>query len=64
MQPGTLRSQIGAVGTHAVAEAIVEGLRLALGGSWDEGDYRSGELAEADWLEKERYGKDEWTWEK
>jgi len=64
VQPGTLRSQIGAVGTHAVAEAIVEGLRLALGGSWDEGDYRSGELAEADWLEKERYGKDEWTWEK
>ena len=61
-QPATLRSLIGEVDPEELAKAVTEGLQLALGGSWDEGEYRSGELAEARWLERERYGAQEWTW--
>jgi len=50
------------VSTWDLAEAITGGLRGVLGGQWQEGEYRSGELEEAAWLESERYGNDEWTW--
>ncbi len=60
--PATLRALVGEVSTWDLAEAITNGLQVALGGEWNEGEYRSGELEEAEWLEKERYGKDEWTW--
>ena len=60
--PATLRALVGEVSTWDLAEAITGGLQVALGGEWNEGEYRSGELEEAEWLEKERYGDDEWTW--
>ena len=60
--PATLRSLIGEVSTWDLAEAITGGLQVALGGKWNEGEYRSGEVEEAEWLEKERYGDEEWTW--
>ena len=60
--PATLRALVGEVSTWDLAEAITCGLQVALGGEWGEGEYRSGELEEAEWLEQERYGDDEWTW--
>jgi|AP59_1055472.scaffolds.fasta_scaffold00284_5 lipoate-protein ligase A len=60
--PATLRALVGEVSTWDLAEAITGGLRGVLGGQWQEGEYRSGELEEAAWLESERYGNDEWTW--
>ena len=60
--PATLRALVGEVSTWDLAEAITGGLRAALGGQWHEGEYRSGELEEAEWLKTERYGNDEWTW--
>lgn len=60
--PATLRALVGQVRISDVAEAITGGLQVALGGDWDEGEYRPGELDEAERLEKERYGNDEWTW--
>ena len=60
--PATLRTLVGEVSAWKVAEAIKGGLQVALGGEWNEGEYRSGELEEAERLEKERYGDDEWTW--
>lgn len=46
----------------AVADALGSGLRLALGGGWDEGDYLPSEIGRADTLEQERYARDSWTW--
>ena len=60
--PATLRALVGEVSTWDLAEAITGGLQVALGGEWTEGEYRSGEVEEAEWLETERYGNDEWTW--
>ena len=60
--PATLRALVGEVSTWDLAEAITGGLQVALGGEWNEGEYRSGEVEEAEWLETERYGNDEWTW--
>jgi lipoate-protein ligase A len=60
--PATLRALVGQVSTSDVAEAITGGLQVALGGDWDEGAYRPGELDEAERLEEGRYGDDEWTW--
>jgi lipoate-protein ligase A len=62
--PATLVSLIGEIDGDDLAEALTRGLKLALGGDWSDGEYRSGEIAEADWLEKERYTTDEWTWSK
>jgi lipoate-protein ligase A len=45
-----------------VTEALAEGMRLALGGSWAEGAYDSREIEAADRLEEERYATEEWTW--
>ncbi len=45
-----------------LCEALAEGLRLALGGRWDEGDYHPPEIRRADELEDERYARDDWTW--
>ena len=51
-----------AVSDAAVTGALSEGLRLALGGSWDQGAYRSWEIEAADRLERDRYATEEWTW--
>jgi lipoate-protein ligase A len=51
-----------ALSAEAVTDALVGGMRLALGGSWAEGAYRSGEVEAADRLERERYATEEWTW--
>lgn len=45
-----------------VEAALAEGLRLALGGSWTEGEYRPAETDEADRLEWVRYASRAWTW--
>jgi len=60
--PASLRALIGEVSTWDLAEALTGGLEASLGGVWEEGEYRSGEIEEAEWLEKERYGSEEWTW--
>lgn len=60
--PATLRSLVGEVSTWDLAEAIAHGLQVAFRGEWNEGEYRSEELEEAEWLEKQRYADDEWTW--
>jgi lipoate-protein ligase A len=60
--PATLRSLVGEVSTWDVAEAITHGLQVAFGGEWSEGEYRPEELEAAEWLEKQRYEDDEWTW--
>lgn len=61
--PATVEQALGrAVGEGDVRAALGEGLRLALGGSWDEGGYRSTETAAAHRLETDRYATEEWTW--
>ena len=62
--PAALRTLVGDVEVDDVTGAVISGLRLALRGSWTEAGYRSGELAEADRLERERYAEREWTWRK
>jgi lipoate-protein ligase A len=61
--PATLRSA-GAASTSVgeVSATLYRGCRLAWGGSWSEGGYRSRETEVADRLCLERYGTDEWTW--
>lgn len=61
--PASLRSA-GAAGASVeeVAAALHRGCRLAWGGSWSEGGYRSREAEVAERLRLERYGTDEWTW--
>jgi lipoate-protein ligase A len=46
----------------AVTAALADGLRLALGGIWNEGAYRSWEKDVADRLEGDRYAREDWTW--
>jgi lipoate-protein ligase A len=60
--PATLERLGVRAGHDAVAAALAAGVRLALGGSWDEGVYRTPELDEADRLEWVRYASREWTW--
>ena len=61
--PATVEEALGqAVDDGAVTAAMAEGLRLALGGSWAEGDYRSWEIEVADRLEMDRYATEDWTW--
>jgi lipoate-protein ligase A len=61
--PATVEEAVGgAVDPHHVAEALARGLRLALGGEWDEGFYLPGELEAARRLEGERYARETWTW--
>ncbi len=60
--PATVRELAGEVPVAEVADALLDGLERALGGRWEVGTYRSGELADADWLEKERYADAAWTW--
>ena len=45
-----------------VRDALADGLRLALGGRWVQGDYRPTEIRRADELEGGRYARDDWTW--
>lgn len=45
-----------------VVAALARGCRLAWGGRWAEGGYRSREEDAAARLEEERYGTEEWTW--
>lgn len=61
--PATVTTLLGGEpSTVEVARALAEGCRLAWGGSWTEGGYRSGEEDEAERLRLERYGTDAWTW--
>ena len=60
--PATLESAMGAVTWSAVAAALAEGMALALGGAWNEGDITAAEDARARSLEAERYARDAWTW--
>lgn len=45
-----------------LTRALARGLRLALGGDWDEGLYLPGQLDAARRLQGERYGRETWTW--
>ncbi len=60
--PATVESALGPVTWKAAAEALVEGMALALGGDWNEGDVTSEEDARARRLEAERYSDEAWTW--
>jgi lipoate-protein ligase A len=60
--PATVESAVGSVTWQAAAAALAEGMALALGGTWNEGDMTSGEDARARSLEAERYTDEAWTW--
>lgn len=61
--PATVEGALGrAVDAREVAQALSVGLRLALGGEWDQGSYSPQQLEVARRLESERYGRDTWTW--
>jgi lipoate-protein ligase A len=60
--PATVEEVLGATSTSRVVDSLAQGLRLALGGTWTEGSYRSADLAAARYLEDERYRRDAWTW--
>lgn len=61
--PASVEEVLGReVEAATIGAAIAGSIRLALGGTWNEGDYRSEELRRADALESERYACDPWTW--
>ena len=61
--PATVEESLPeAVDDDAVTAALAQGLRLALGGSWAEGEYRSWEIEAAARLAMDRYATDDWTW--
>lgn len=61
--PASVCAELGRrVHPPEVHDALAEGLRLAVGGRWDEGDYSPPEIRRADELEDERYARDGWTW--
>lgn len=60
--PATLAALGGESEPSAVMAALADGIRLALGGAWTEGEYRAPEVEEADRLEWGRYASPEWTW--
>jgi lipoate-protein ligase A len=62
VRPATLRSVLGVVDQDQVAFGVIDGLKHVLGGSWEEGEYLSGERTEAGRLERQRYSQAGWTW--
>ena len=61
--PATVEEVLGRpVPALEVERAVAESLRLALGGTWNEGDYLPAELEWAATLERDRYACDPWTW--
>lgn len=60
--PATLTELVGRVGRGDVADAVSRAMRDSFGGAWRADGYRGSELAAADRLERERYGRDGWTW--
>ena len=60
--PATLAGALGPVTWSEVAGKLASALALALGGSWEHGDYTPRESAEADRLERDVYGTADWTW--
>ena len=62
VRPATLRSVLGVVDQDQVTFGVIDGLKHVLGGSWEEGEYLSGERTEAGRLERQRYSQAEWTW--
>jgi lipoate-protein ligase A len=61
--PATVEDLLGrSVGRNEVVAALARAMRLALGGTWNEGDYRPTETSRADRLEEDRYARDTWTW--
>ncbi len=60
--PATLEGVIGPVAWRDVVEALVGGLRLALGGAWQQGEVTPVEEARAQCLESDHYAADVWTW--
>jgi len=60
--PATVEGVLGPTTASLVIDSLAEGLRLALGGTWAEGSYRSEALVAARRLEDERYGRETWTW--
>ena len=60
--PATLRSVLGVVHRDQVTFGVIDGLKHVLGGSWEEGEYLSGERNEAGRLERQRYSQAGWTW--
>ena len=62
VRPATLRSVLGVVDQDQVTLGVIDGLKHVLGGSWQEGEYLSGERNEAGRLERQRYSQAGWTW--
>jgi lipoate-protein ligase A len=60
--PATLDSVSGSLGWQQVTGALAEGLTLALGGSWRQGDVTPLEEDRAARLDHDHYATDAWTW--
>ncbi|GMV06204.1 MAG: hypothetical protein AMXMBFR53_24800 [Gemmatimonadota bacterium] len=60
--PATLEGTVGPRSWEDVARALSEGVALALGGGWRQGEVTPEENSRARTLETERYATDDWTW--
>lgn len=60
--PATLESVVGPVGWGRVAAALADGVALALGGAWRQGETRPAEDERARCLEIDHYATVDWTW--
>lgn len=60
--PATLREFTPGVAVEDVAAAVAAGMQTVFGGDWRQGRDHGDHEAEAERLEWEKYGTDEWTW--
>ncbi len=60
--PATLSELVGSVSRDEVAESVARAMRATFDGEWVDGECSREELAAAEKLAADRYGKAEWTW--
>lgn len=60
--PTSLKQLVPDLRLPQVIEAVRDGFRRTLRGTWQHGAYRRVEIDEADRLEERLYTRDEWTW--
>jgi lipoate-protein ligase A len=61
-RPATVSEILEAASWSDIAGAVADGLKLALGGTWTQGEYTAAEVERARLLVVERYATEEWTW--